>query len=135
MVHCSDARPAPDKYEYARSNAAGWLSSIVEMIGRLDSDDEETREAAETEIHEAPLSLSVRNGWYSPSAPEDQEGPEEYEILLSTGGPALRIFGRIGEHFEPTSAELQMQDWYIPWERYPAPEAVLLRFVQQFYFG
>ena len=135
MVHCSDARPAPDKYERARSNAAGWLSSIVEMIGRLDSVDEETREAAEREIQEAPLSLSVRNGWYSPGAPEDQEGPEEYEILLSTGGPALRIFGRIGKHFEPASAELQMQDWYIPWERYPAPEKFLLRFVQQFYFG
>src|SRR5690606_9175128 len=34
----------------------------------------------------------------------------EYEILLSTGGPAVRIVGRLNEWDEPVTAVLQCQD-------------------------
>src|SRR5690606_3875422 len=39
----------------------------------------------------------------------------EYEILLSTGGPAVRIVGRLNVWGEPeTTAVLQYQDWFAP---------------------
>lgn len=122
-----------DKFEHARKNAKGWYESIVEMLGRLDEPDGENEEARE-EIERLPLSVEVRDGWKLPGAESD--GPEEYKILLTTGGPALRIVGELGQHGEPQSAELQMQDWGVPWTRYAgADEDVLLRFARCFYFG
>lgn len=89
------------------------------------------------EIHESPLSVQVRGGWHSPGDPEGTE-PEEYEVLLSTGGPALRIVGRLGRFCLPETAELQWQDWFKPWTPCYVTddqEEVLLRFVSHFYFG
>jgi hypothetical protein len=78
-------------------------------------------EAALDRIHESVLSFDL--------------AALEYKILLTTGGPSLRIFGWLDKHRQPASAELQMQDWGMPWHRYPAPEATLLAFTQAFYFG
>jgi hypothetical protein len=50
-------------------------------------------DAAREAIQEDPLSFQVRSGWYQPGS-EDNE-PEEFELLLSTGGPATRIIGDI----------------------------------------
>jgi hypothetical protein len=132
-----------DEFEHAKSNAAGWLSSIEEMLEqlslagigqshRLDGPDEnEARQA----INQSVLSVMVRDGWREPGLATAEDGAEDYEILLSTGGPALRIWGRLSQYAEPETAELQMQDWGTPWTRYPAPEATLLKFAQCFYFG
>ena len=43
---------------------------------------------------------------------------DNYELLLGTGGPAVRIVGDLGEHKEPTSARLEVQDWFKPWTEY-----------------
>lgn len=128
---------------HAIENAKGWLASIEEMLARAAKADalnsrEAEREAEEARqaINESVLSVQVRSGWYVPGTTgEDRDTPEEYEILLSTGGPALRIVGRLSQHCEPESAELQHQDWGTPWTRFPAPEATLLAFAQCFYFG
>ena len=126
-----------DPYAGARDNAAGWLTSIEEMVAALQAAhnaDEEVGdkvEECERTIHESVLSVCVRSDWHSPGEIGE---PDEYHILLSTGGPALRIWGKLGDHGEAISAELQMQDWGTPWGRYPAPEAVLLDFAQNFYF-
>ena len=62
----------------------------------------------------------------------------EYEVLLCTGGPAVRIRGDLSGHFEPETVRLECQDWFIAWERistdFGEAEA-LLRFVELFYFG
>jgi hypothetical protein len=130
-----------DKFESARENAKGWLASIEEMVAAIqagqkkdhDTNDCRDYENAEQAIHESVLSVMVRDGWRQPGAAT--EGADEYEILLTTGGPALRIWGELGKHGEPSSAELQMQDWGTLWTRYPAPEATLLDFALRFYFG
>jgi hypothetical protein len=127
-----------DEFEHAKSNAAGWLSSIEEMVAKLTTSEDsavldDTENSLQT-IHESALSVLVRDGWREPGAMAD-DGAEEYEILLSTGGPALRIWGRLSQYDEPETAELQMQDWGTPWTRYPAPEATLLKFAQCFSFG
>jgi hypothetical protein len=126
-----------DQFEHAKSNASGWLASIEEMISDLEADNpsrSETRDEIEQRIHESVLSVMVRDGWRVPGTASD-DGAEEYEILLTTGGPALRIWGKLSQYDDPETAELQMQDWGTPWTRYPAAEATLLKFAQCFYFG
>jgi len=106
---------------------------IVSELNEEDVREEDVRE----EIQESVLSVSVRSGWHSPGAPEDAE-PAEYEVLLTTGGPALRITGDIGLYGQPDTAHLQVQDWFKPWSSvYVADDQheVLLRFVSHFWFG
>lgn len=124
-----------DDNEHAKQNAAAWLESIAEMVGRLDSESDRVREKASEEIQESPLSVEVRGGWHVPGL--DAESPYEYSILLSAGGPALRIIGDLGEHCEPETATMQWQDWYTSWTNYDTSEynSALLAFVSQFYFG
>ena len=90
-------------------------------------------EDAEQRIDEDPLSVQVRSGWGAPGGDLDAE---EYEILLSTGGPATRIVGGLDSYGEPQSASLEAQDWYTPWTVYNGgDEDVLLAYVSRFYFG
>lgn len=98
------------------------------------------REHVEQRIQESPLSVQVRAGWRDPGDDSPQM-PEEFEILLSTGGPALRIMGELDEHCQPTRAWLQYQDWGTPWTDFVGESAgapsrdTLLAFCQCFYFG
>jgi hypothetical protein len=133
--------------QHAIGNAAAWLGSIVEMVEALDtSDSSDTgpeREAAERIIHESVLSVEVRDGWRVPGGRHDDgpnNEPQEFSILLSTGGPALRIYGRLGlcSHPERNSLELQWQGWGTPWTEYKVTGAerdAMLTFASRFWFG
>jgi hypothetical protein len=125
---------------HARDNAQAWSQDIADMVAALapDAGCDDAQEA----IQEAPLSVEVRSGWYRPcdASPE----PMEYQILLSTGGPELRITGQLGAHGEAGSAHMEYRDWGTPWTRYHPPlhselfdshNADVLTFAQQFYFG
>lgn len=132
----------PDQYEHARQNALGSLASIKEMVARLehaeecsgdpddceltedgelfdgrvtgrDFDEYHNSEAARQAIEEDALSVQVRSGWH---APGEEGEAEEFEILLTTGGPALRIIGDLGQYSQPERPRLEMQDWFIPWQ-------------------
>jgi hypothetical protein len=137
--------------EHAIGNAKAWLASIVEMIDDLDAkntavakgehSDDATQavEDALQRIYESPLSVEVRDGWrQAGTASDPKEGPEEYRILLTTGGPALRIIGEISEHNEPDDdPRLQWQDWGTPWTDYDLSDderAKVAAYAQQFYF-
>ena len=90
---------------------------------------------ARQRIEEDPLSVQVRSDWHEPG---DQDPPQEYMILLCTGGPATRIIGDLDEHGEPESAKLQYQDWFTAWTVYPLTddeEDYLLDYARCFYFG
>lgn len=130
--------------EHAIKNARGWLSTIVgavlaleelnqgaesaEFDGETFTDPDEVRDR----IQEMPLSVEVRDGWRSPGGEEE---PEEFAILLSTGGPALRIYGQ----FSDGDGLLQWQDWGTPWTTYhditEQEEEALRTFVGMFYLG
>jgi hypothetical protein len=112
---------------------AGTAEQLCEYHGiePTSRNEDEARQA----IEESVLSVMVRDGWRSPGQSTSEDGPEEYEILLSTGGPALRIYGKLDRHSQPDTAELQMQDWFTPWTRYPASEETLLAFASVFWFG
>jgi len=115
-------------------------AAIVEMVAALECDCDrleelrESREDAEQRIQEDALSVQVRGDWYSPG--DETSSPTEFELLLATGGPAVRIRGELDEHCEPARAWLEVQDWGTPWTRYfDASQDTLLAYVRCFYFG
>jgi len=106
---------------HAKDQAKSQLESILEMV------------AIQT-IYDDPLSVQVRSGWAD--SKEDFE-PEEFAILLCTGGPAVRLIGEL-DNGEPTSVRVQFQDWFTPWEDYPITseeEEKVLVYCRHFYFG
>ena len=124
---------------------AGTYQNIVEILGELEASYEQAQMGEEMEdedkpgsiqerLQEMPLSVSVRSGWQQPGVTDT--APEEYELLMGTGGPAVRIYGRLDEHSRPVSAELQGQDWGTPWERTTVDqdEEVLRHFADHFYY-
>ena len=69
----------------AKQQARAQVSRIVGMIREPEF---------ESEIHETPLSIEVRSGWHSVG--EDAGEPEEFRIVLCTGGPHVELTGDIG---------------------------------------
>ena len=86
--------------------AAQELLGLWEAAGDCEDQDE-----ARERIMEDPLSLEFRSGWVSS---KDEMEPEEYCLLLGTGGPAVRIIGEV-RNGEAYSARLEVQDWGTPW--------------------
>lgn len=105
-----------------------------ELAELLDAaDDCKNRDEALEVIQQDALSIEVRSGW----APVgDCLQAEEFAILITTGGPAVRIRGELDEYRQPARAWLEVQDWGTPWTRYyDASQDVLLTYAQCFYFG
>lgn len=146
--------------QHAIDNAKAWFANIREMTSQFDdavSNDPDQQDPIREHIQESPLSVQVRSGWHTPG--DAPTMPSEYEILLTTGGPGLRIVGELDEYDEPASATLEWQDWGTPWTTYqptisrkiregkigeyeidegqlvPNAEAILLSFARHFYYG
>lgn len=84
-------------------------------------------------IEEDALSVQVRSGWVSPG---EEMQAEDFEILLATGGPAVRIRGELDANGEPSRAWLEVQDWGKPWTQYFGIEQdTLLAYSNCFTYG
>lgn len=145
----------------ARDQAIAQLESIQAMVARLEhaqkrcydwedcndisvadlrecdcsnSEEYHDEEEARQRIDEDPLSVMVRASW---TAPGEKFEATEYEILLCTGGPAVRIIGSLDEFGAPDHALLQYQDWGIPWTELfnPRDMQALISYASNFYFG
>ena len=106
------------KEAHAISNARGQLESIKELYRNyLEADlidDYDKQDELREQAQEEALSVEFKSGWTS--NPEEMK-PEEFKILLSTGGPACQIVGKIDYgSCEPIDIEIQYQDWGTPWE-------------------
>lgn len=141
-----------DKLASARAQGQAQFDSIREMVEELTRYDDQSspsaerkRDAARQRIDESPLSVEVRSAWHTPgAAARADEKPAEYQILLCTGGPACRIVGELSEHCEPSSARMEVQDWFQPWTAiHPVtntagdttPEEIMLAYASCFFFG
>ena len=116
--------------------ASCQLESIREMVKPLRGRDSDKREDAIQTIQEDALSVEVRSGWHPPG--DNTNNGAEYNILLCTGGPAVRIIGDLSAHGEPETARLEHQDWGTPWTEYRMDsdeEKDVLAYAAQFYFG
>ena len=128
-----------DKYENAKQSAKCTFDGIVEMVEALEDANasDEQREDALQAIHEDALSVEINYGWIVPGQAQE-EGPEEYAILLCTGGPAIRLRGKLDKYSQPDTAYIEVQDWFVPWMRFDPEgynEETLLTYARQFYFG
>jgi hypothetical protein len=140
-VERGEAEPIVEQpVNHAEQNAKGWLQEIVSLVSQLDSTVTLSTEYDEVEqrIQESPLSVMVRTGWFRPGALGDAE-LDEYELLLTTGGPGLRLTGNLDDYGQPDDwPRLEYQDWGTPWTEYlPAREhrEALQKFASVFYYG
>ena len=132
-LHCWDADTTTPLTDEAKDILAdlSWSND--------GSSNDAFQDAVTQYAQEMPLSVLVRSGWYVPGTPEQQ--PEEFEILLSTGGPACRIIGELdgGSVAWQSGCRpvMQHQDWFKPWtdSTYNVDTNALLWFCEQFYFG
>lgn len=133
--------------DHAKAQARAQFEHIASLVERLRVAEEQDANggadetyAPREEIEQSPLSVMVRDGWRQPGGAV-QDGPEEYEILLCTGGPAVRIRGTFNGIPEPETAELQYQDWGTPWTTWRGEdtpddlEETLLAYARVFYWG
>lgn len=128
-----------EKENHALEQAKAQLKSVRGMVAALRmarhrGDDDATEKAREV-INEDALSVDVRTGWQSIG---DKMRPEEYRILLCTGGPAVQIIGELNHYNEPHTARIQYQDWFTGWSDLnirESDESALLEYASQFYFG
>jgi hypothetical protein len=116
---------------------AEWEAENGEELAELEeaAGDCEGEEQARERIDEDPLSVELRSGWCN--SKEEME-PEEFKILLCTGGPAVQIIGDLGQWNEPERASLQHQDWFERWEDLhltSEEEEIVLEYCRCFYFG
>ena len=121
----------------ARNLLNDWHKENAEELSDLvaAADDCEGEESARERIQEDPLCIQVRSGWHMPGDSDVEHG--EFEILLCTGGPAVRIRGDLGDHRQPTRAYMQYQDWNTPWTDYYESGAgdELLEYATHFFYG
>ena len=130
----------PARENHARDAALATAAHIARLIRLRErcngSNHYDWAEAIQQQIDELPLSILVRDDWHEPGIPSETGG--EYEILLCTGGPAVRIFGPLDGYEEPADAFLQCQDWFTPWENVTLDcdtQLALQDFARNFYFG
>jgi hypothetical protein len=100
-----------DRLKHAKEQGQAQYDSIKELVAQLheDADSDHARDS----ILEDALSVQVRSGWYAPGSEIGK--PEEFEILLCTGGPAVRLIGTLDNYGQPDSVSMQVQDWFQPW--------------------
>lgn len=90
------------------------------------------QDEARERIQEHPLSIEVRSGWTSYG---DTMKPENFRIVLCTGGPHVEIMGEFDIHGQPYRAWLQYQDWGTPMTQFfDIEQSTLLTYCQEFYF-
>jgi hypothetical protein len=123
MVHIDNSR--------AKAQARRQLNAICELVAAFNAARENT-DAIEN-IHQHALSTNVR-GLAIPGCPFEAT---EYEIQLCWGGPAVRIIGELHSE-EPSTARLEYQDWFTPWQELPTSDVqkeTMIDYARFFYFG
>jgi len=131
------------KENHALNNAIGHIESMVENFKKdqqlQESNDYNQQDELRESVLNSALSVEFRTGWYS--SLDEETKPEEFKILLSWGGPALRIIGELDD-YGPVNPKLQFQDWGTPWtdlndiwELNQNQQDALNWFCNCFYFG
>ena len=121
-----------NEHGYRSTNAE--LAELERRAGECKDQDE-----AYERILEDALNVEVRSAWHEVGG---DATPSEFAILLTTGGPALRLRGELDEHSEPSRAWLEYQDWGTPWTELvtdadgeAVQQRILLTYAKCFYFG
>jgi len=115
-----------EKMNQAERNAEGHAESIIELYraytalengaesARADGCEFTSSDRVLESATESALDVSVRADWHNPGKSAE---PDEFMILLTTGGPALRIIGDLDRGC-PENPHFEIQDWGTPWTEY-----------------
>ena len=115
-----------------QKQAAAQYAAIVQMLTDLDAAEDSDEDDARHRIADHPLHVLVRSDWTQPG---DSMEAAEFQILLCTGGPAVRIVGEL-DRGTPCLARMEYRTWDTPWLSYSgALPAVLCDYAANFYFG
>ncbi len=132
------------KQNHALQNAKGHIESIVanfedftflESLQVTTQEDENKLDEIRESINNSALSVEFRSGW---STNSEKLEVEEFKILLTWGGPALRVIGDLDQYKQTENIKLQFQDWGTPWTDFQLSENqenALNWFCNCFYFG
>lgn len=137
MVEPAIATPISAAMQQGRAQ----VESILEMVAALNAAEHGSPawEDAEQAIRDDPLSIQVRTDWHDVVAAPDETPATEFNILLCTGGPAVRLIGELTTYGEPDSVRVEVQDWGTPWTELRGlteeEEAALLSYCRVFYSG
>jgi hypothetical protein len=101
------------------------LEEMEESAGDCEDEDD-----ARQRIQDDPLSLRI----FGEKIDGNWEA-NKFELLLTTGGPAVRIVGELNQYGEPESARLEVQDWGKCWTEFFCDKKILLAYCNEFYFG
>lgn len=98
---------------------ADWANEFPDEAAELaeleaDAGDCSDADDARQRIEEDPLSIEYRSDWQDN---KDELVASEVCILLTTGGPAVRIIADL-EDGTISSPRLEVQDWGTPWTHY-----------------
>lgn len=121
--------------EQQTKEAQAQLASIHELTKQLTGNPQDEEISALEQIRNDALEIAVRSDW---GQSKDEWEALDYKILLSFGGPSVRIRGKLDEYQEPQTAQLEYQDWGTPWTRLPLTQEdidALLTYAGCFYFG
>jgi hypothetical protein len=106
--------------DLANPDEAEELAELESAAGDCEDEDD-----ARQRIVDDPLTVEYRATWQPGETPD----PEEVIILLTTGGPAVRIIAELGRG-GVTRARLQVQDWFTPWTDAPCDSDTLVRYCE-----
>ncbi len=132
------------KQNHSLQNAKGHIESIVanfedftflESLQVTTQEDENKLDEIRESINNSALSVEFRSGW---STNSEKLEVEEFKILLTWGGPALRVIGDLDQYKQTENIKLQFQDWGTPWTDFQLSENqenALNWFCNCFYFG
>ena len=118
--------------DHAKNQARAQFEHIKDMLERLDKNYREIGQESpvDQEIQEHPLEITYRSDWRPYG---ENLKPSEFNILLCTGGPAVRIIGEV----DLSDCHIEYQDWGTQWTEYRldmADTEILLRYCQYFVF-
>jgi hypothetical protein len=107
-------------------NEAEELAELEEAAGEWSD-----RDDVQEDIQEDPLSIEVRSGWADVG---ETLTPEEFRIVLCTGGPHVEILGELDEHGEPDRVRVLYRDWSESGELHDFDHEAVLTYCKEFTF-
>ena len=131
----SNAHATNAERDDAAKNLREWAEANAEELAELEAasggnaSEEEAREA----IRQDALSVELRSGW---ARSKEEFEPEEFRIVLCTGGPHVELVGDL-DRGTPSRIRVLCRGWGTSGEYFPSSEEskALTTYCAQFYFG